>query len=606
MTTGQQLNGFKYDDFVPTEGILCPICTLNCQSLENLNRHLDIEHSEEDSKGALLSWLKNAHKKVANSLSATATTTTAARLGSSPSTPSSSNNYYNNKWVDPPLISFQGLSFSNSSPNFFVSDIDKQNEYVTRDHWQRETGNDKCNIRGCRKIVGKAGSGKQHCRKCGRLFCDLHTQYEIKLNKQAQHDPEHGIWCKVCLNCFVHRKGYLETAGVTRNKTDLLVKRREKTIDRVHLECNRLEKRLEKLAIIHQSTDMKKLSSALSTSSVLNKTYKSNGLLSPSSTSINSLAMDKSDSTSSRDSLGSMLSPKSSFVSNPNSILSMKLKYRDGEQSVIKWEDDASVRACPYCESIFTLINRKHHCRLCGKVVCGNIKCSKMIPLFTDMSSDTFDDTPVGDTRACRDCQRYVFRRKLRNEEASKPLPIFQLYSQLAIARENIEKMLPKFHDAILLLEKKNIKSHSHDMFVKAAKIRKTLLDNFTLYDALAKSIRALPARSSCMKRLQNNICTAANLYLQQNMLPLQMLPRILKTSTATETTNSKKKKKQSSEKLELETQLQTYLEQYSLVEGFIKEANAERKYDDVKTLKASLDELLIEIKRLQQLLGGD
>lgn len=59
----------------------------------------------------------------------------------------------------------------------------------------------------------------------------------------------------------------------------------------------------------------------------------------------------------------------------------------DGEQTVTKWEDDRAVKTCPYCENSFTLINRKHHCRLCGKIVCGNARCSKMIPLFTDMSS---------------------------------------------------------------------------------------------------------------------------------------------------------------------------------------------------------------------------
>lgn len=96
-----------------------------------------------------------------------------------------------------------------------------------------------------------------------------------------------------------------------------------------------------------------------------------------------------------------------------------------------------------------------------------------MVPLFIDMSSgqyifalsieysrvaytisiDNFDDEPVGDTRACRDCQRSVFRRKLRNEEASKPLPIIQLYNQLSITRKNIERQLPKFHETILMLE---------------------------------------------------------------------------------------------------------------------------------------------------------
>lgn len=111
--------------------------------------------------------------------------------------------------------------------------------------------------------------------------------------------------------------------GATRSKTAFFLKQREKTIDRVYLESNRLEKRLEKLARIHQSTDSKKSNGNGGDLQRLNS-----GLLSPSSASLNSFTLDRSDSTSSRDSLGSMLSPKSSFVSNSNSILSMKLKYR--------------------------------------------------------------------------------------------------------------------------------------------------------------------------------------------------------------------------------------------------------------------------------------
>ncbi|OBZ86973.1 Vacuolar segregation protein pep7, partial [Choanephora cucurbitarum] len=423
--------------------------------------------------------------------------------------------------------------------------------------------------------------------RCGRLCCDEHTQYEIRLNTRAQHDPEHGVWSKVCVECFINRPGYLDHQGVTNSKTSMFLKLREKTIDRVYLESNRLEKRLEKLARIHHATDLQKRPPAITSSS-------SASLLQPPSLlshSSSTISLERSDSTSSRDSLGSMLSAKSSFVSNSNSILSMKLKYRDGEQSVIKWEDDRLAKACPLCQSPFTLINRKHHCRLCGKVICGQTRCSKMIPLFTDMSSDTFDDEPVGDTRACRDCQRYVFRRKLKHEEASKPLPIIQLYHQLAITRNNIEKLLPTFHQTILMLEKEKIKTQTHESFKKAAKIRKSLLDNFTLYDTLAKSIKSLPARSACMKRLQANICSAAQMYLQQNMLPLQMLPRILKTNQPVKQHN------------ELEAQLQTYLEQYSLVEGFIQEANMDRKYDDVKTLKSSLEELDQEIRRLKKAL---
>jgi rabenosyn-5 len=40
-------------------------------------------------------------------------------------------------------------------------------------------------------------------------------------------------------------------------------------------------------------------------------------------------------------------------------------------------------------------------------------------------------------------------------------------------------------------------------------------------------------------------------------------------------------------------------LEQEALLESFIEEANAQRKFEDAKTLKANLKEIRIEIERL-------
>lgn len=82
---------------------------------------------------------------------------------------------------------------------------------------------------------------------CGRLYCADHTRYEMKLNTSAKHDPEHGIWCRVCHTCYVSRDGYLDNEGAIRSRTALFLMRRMKTIDRVHLESNKLEKRLEKV-----------------------------------------------------------------------------------------------------------------------------------------------------------------------------------------------------------------------------------------------------------------------------------------------------------------------------------------------------------------------
>lgn len=37
---------------------------------------------------------------------------------------------------------------------------------------------------------------------------------------------------------------------------------------------------------------------------------------------------------------------------------------------IIKWMPDDSVSACCICQTEFSLFNRRHHCRLCGIVVC--------------------------------------------------------------------------------------------------------------------------------------------------------------------------------------------------------------------------------------------
>ncbi|CUM66698.1 uncharacterized protein PRCAT00004376001 [Priceomyces carsonii] len=39
---------------------------------------------------------------------------------------------------------------------------------------------------------------------------------------------------------------------------------------------------------------------------------------------------------------------------------------------VAQWQDDSEAPSCGLCQSKFTIFNRRHHCRKCGKVVCGD------------------------------------------------------------------------------------------------------------------------------------------------------------------------------------------------------------------------------------------
>ncbi|KAK3013615.1 hypothetical protein RJ639_009318 [Escallonia herrerae] len=65
------------------------------------------------------------------------------------------------------------------------------------------------------------------------------------------------------------------------------------------------------------------------------------------------------------------------------------------------WMPDQSCRVCYECDSQFTMFNRKHHCRLCGRVFCA--KCTEnSIPAPSDESKAGQDD--LERIRVCNFC----------------------------------------------------------------------------------------------------------------------------------------------------------------------------------------------------------
>lgn len=210
-------------------------------------------------------------------------------------------------------------------------------EVVSRAHWQRPRGYDDCSDPMCGKRLG-AANGQVNCRHCGKLFCDEHTMYQMKLSRSAKHEPVRGLWCRVCETCYKSRDGYNDHNGFERNHTDFLKNVRRKTVDKRTLETSRLETRLTRLTQL---------------------------LANPP-------PVEQEQST------GSYLW---------SSISGNKSQIRALEQSIVPWQDDATVPECPFCQQPFSQYSlRRHHCRMCGRVVCAdpNTGCSNEIGLDVD------------------------------------------------------------------------------------------------------------------------------------------------------------------------------------------------------------------------------
>ena len=63
----------------------------------------------------------------------------------------------------------------------------------------------------------------------------------------------------------------------------------------------------------------------------------------------------------------------------------MRMVDRKGQKGFLEldepvWASDDHFRACPACNSMFDMFKRKHHCRRCGGVFCGDCATDKVIP----------------------------------------------------------------------------------------------------------------------------------------------------------------------------------------------------------------------------------
>lgn len=360
-------------------------------------------------------------------------------------------------------------------------------------------------------------------------------------------------------------------------------------------------------------------------------------------------ANDASAPTSSRfsSSLLSTLAPHSRFLTTLRATSTL----RSLEQSLVPWQADDIALECPICKGSFGVTKRrKHHCRACGRVVCGQgevrdddgvvEKCSvnvirdehsgiKEAPSETQSLEDILNGSGPGPAsqpapqhssfRLCLDCKRIILRNHYMqsgqaNDESQLP-PYIRLYNQLTALETQIEQSLPEFQELVMGLQRNNDKEKEEEVLGlkasgpnttlqlqrDAASARKQLLANFANYDLIAKRIRNLDSTENpSLKRITSAIERKAAAFLQANMFPLQSIPKPQpkqhKKSASTASTSTRTD-------AATIAQLEVLAEQRDQIASFLSRAQKERKLNDVPLLKRNLDELEKEMERVR--LGG-
>nr|XP_055024059.1 rabenosyn-5 [Misgurnus anguillicaudatus]XP_055024060.1 rabenosyn-5 [Misgurnus anguillicaudatus] len=240
-------------------------------------------------------------------------------------------------------------------------------------------------------------------------------------------------------------------------------------------------------------------------------------------------------------------------------------QIRSLEKSVVSWVHDQDVPFCPDCGGKFNIRNRRHHCRLCGSIMCR--KCTEFMPLtlaykltsgtkealfapgspgqsgssgaqvvqqtprrgsISSLSSVTsvLEEKDEDRVRCCHHCMDALMRHQHKLEEKDHVPDIVKLYKRLRTCMEKVEAKAPEY---MRMAESLNAGETDYNL-ENAAGLRMEIQKYYELIDVLSKKIITLGLKDKVQPhpkalQLQRMVRYAATLFIQEKLLGLTSLP---------------------------------------------------------------------------------
>jgi len=303
------------------------------------------------------------------------------------------------------------------------------------------------------------------------------------------------------------------------------------------------------------------------------------------------------------------------------------------EQSVVAWEDDATVADCPYCLQTFSRFTLpKHHCRLCGKIVCGDHRtlCSREIAL--DVAPPTGEkplstpDGPVLNVRMCTTCATTLFSKRDFAAAASTPPSYVRPYTSLVSFQAGISEQLPRFQRLVDSLQRRPGDKAAVD---EAVKMKTRVVETLKKVDSLAKQLAGPPGPpGSAEDRVRKSIALATanwgrevGLRVKPTTMLLDRIVESSRPSAAAEIARrtgralpapaparvpkvptperEEKEEKESDEDRDRRNTVVVLEEQKFLVLAMMEDAKKRRRFDEIAALSRSLEEIEEEVGKL-------
>ncbi|KAM3961252.1 rabenosyn-5 [Aphomia sociella] len=289
------------------------------------------------------------------------------------------------------------------------------------------------------------------------------------------------------------------------------------------------------------------------------------------------------------------------------------------EQDVVPWLDGTSVKLCPSCAKSFSLTRRKHHCRLCGSILCHD--CSVFLDLriaraIVDPSAPQASSEPDPDAektrlRLCDHCYKLIELRKQVQESRNAKTVLMTAYEQMRSLMGQAQPAVAMYEKMCQSLFDGETTYNLADVNAMRGRIGK-LAEGI---DLLSKQIASFPAEPGTRQaKLQNSIRQAAAHYIKEDLISLRKLPTEAQIEEVRQQRYERAERQIQMERRRMEMERagdreeagpsagrhehndiddnDPLIEQMNIIRGYIKEARKELKFEEVAILEANLKEL--------------
>ncbi|KAJ0180740.1 hypothetical protein K1T71_004144 [Dendrolimus kikuchii] len=292
------------------------------------------------------------------------------------------------------------------------------------------------------------------------------------------------------------------------------------------------------------------------------------------------------------------------------------------EQEVVPWLDGSSVKLCPNCARTFNLTRRKHHCRLCGSLLCHdcslfldiNVARSIVDPSAPQTSSHLdHDATEKTGLRLCEHCYNLIELRKEVQESRNAKTALVTAYEQMRSLMDQAKPAVSMYEKMCQSLFDGETTYNLSDVNALRGRIGK-LAEGI---DVLSKKIATFPADPGTRQaRLQNSIRQAAAHFIKEDLLSLPKLPTEAQIEEVRRQRYERAERQIQMERRRMERERERHdelagpsarerenttndhdddnplLEQMNIIRGYIKDAREGMRFEEVAILEANLKEL--------------